>query len=389
MKPLRNLMFCMFACIAMLSMQSCSIAPESGQYAVESDAFNGNISVHEGPGVADYVNMFDAVEYYDKENMYSFSHDFGEGKAEDESIYVKFADFGEAWISGTVRYAIPSDDEKMQLLHERYDTQHGIEAELIRQTIERAVYLAGPLMTSQESNSSKRAYLLDVIMDQAQNGVYRVTTQDEKVIDVVSGKEKTIKVSVPDTCKTGGKCVGGYTRSESSPLNDYGIKLYNFTIKKIKYSGPVQDQIAKQQEMNMQMEELGIEAKKAQTQAITTAENAKADVAKANALKDVAVAEAQKATAVAEETAKQKKITDDATFYGRELEAKADRLKVQAGLTPLDKAKIEQATAIGVAEALAKRPVPSIVSGGGTGGTLESSYQMKEMLLLMDQLKGE
>ena len=46
-------------------------------------------------------------------------------------------------------------------------------------------------------------------------------------------------------------------------------------------------------------------------------------------------------------------------------------------------------TAIGVAEALSKRPVPSIVMSGGEGGkgsSLANSYTMENMLLLQKQL---
>lgn len=371
---------------SLLTIIGCTISPESGQYAVESDKFNGEITVHEGPGMVDMFNVFDAVKYYDKENMYSFSHFSNEGTSADESIYVKFADFGEANISGTVRYAIPTSDSIMQILHERYEDQDGIEKELIRQAIERAVYLSGPLMTSQESNSSQRAYLLDVIMDQAQNGVYRVKSEDIKVMDVATNKEKTIKVSRPIDCDTGNNCINGYVRTEPSPLNEYNIRLYNFTIKRIEYSGPVKDQIAKQQEMNMQMEELSIKAKKSQTEAITTVENAKAEVALVNAEKDKQVAQAQANTAVAREKLEQAKLDAAAQLVLKKAEAEGNRLKVQAGLTPLEKARIDKETAIGVAAELAKRPVPMIVNNG-SGNNLENAYSTKEMLLLLDQIK--
>ena len=50
--------------------------------------------------------------------------------------------------------------------------------------------------------------------------------------------------------------------------------------------------------------------------------------------------------------------------------AEGDRLKVQAGLTPLERAKIDKETAIGVAAELAKVKFPSsmvIVGGSGSG----------------------
>lgn len=389
---MKNFKFIMFSML-FLFIASCTIAPESGQYAVESDYFDGELTVWNGPGMKDAFNIWDDVAYYDKENMYSFSHDLEEGRAIDESIYVKFADFGEANISGTVRYALPTNSDKMQKLHENYDSQEGIEKELIRQAIERAVYLSGPLMTSQESNGSKRAELLSVIMDQAQDGIYMVKTVDEKVMDVATGKEKTIKISRPVKCDPGTpNCVGQYRRAEPSALNDYGVKLYNFTVKRIEYSGPVKEQIQKQQQMNMAMEELTIKAKQSQTEAITTVENAKAEVALVNAQRDKSIAEAQAATAVAKEKLAQKKFEIAGTLAEKEAEAKASRLKVQAGLDPLKAAEIEKQRAIGIMEQWAKRPVPMIdnrSTGGGKSGGLEEAIELKELMLMLDRTKSK
>jgi len=67
---------------------------------------------------------------------------------------------------------------------------------------------------------------------------------------------------------------------------------------------------------------------------------------------------------------------------------KGDRLKVAAGLTPLEKATIEKETRIGVAEALAKRPVPKIVMNRGGGQSdLVNSIAMENMIVLMNKMK--
>lgn len=61
--------------------------------------------------------------------------------------------------------------------------------------------------------------------------------------------------------------------------------------------------------------------------------------------------------------------------------AEANRLKVQAGLTPEKKAEIEKETAIGVARELAKMATPEIVIMGenGKGGDLTNSLIQAEM----------
>lgn len=371
----------LFLSMSILWMASCTIAPDSGQFSVESDAINGKITVESGPGIKDYWNVLDDYELYEKESMYSFSHDVTEGEGSDQSIYVKFADFGEAWISGTIRYALPANDSIMRILHERYGNQIQLEKELIRQAIERSVYLSGPMMTSQESNVTKRAMLSDLIQDQAQNGTYKVEFQDTLLYDPITKKEKPVKLASPIKCTT---CAGGYERSEPSPLNQYGITLYNLTIKRIKYSDIVEEQIAQQQKMNMEMDQLNIEAKRAQTNAITIAEEAKAEVAKVNAERDKLIAKAESEMKVAQLNAEKEKWNR----LAEEEKAKALDAVYKVGLSPKEKAQIDKETLIGMAAEIAKAPVPLMVNNGSSqgGSSMENAFGAERALMLMQML---
>ena len=97
--------------------------------------------------------------------------------------------------------------------------------------------------------------------------------------------------------------------------------------------------------------------------------------------------QAQKEAAVALENLKRDKSRAASELALKRAAAEGDRLKVQAGLTPLEKATINKETAIGVAAELAKRPVPKIVIEGGAGGSnLATGYTMEQMLLVMDKL---
>jgi hypothetical protein len=91
---------------------------------------------------------------------------------------------------------------------------------------------------------------------------------------------------------------------------------------------------------------------------------------------------------VAKERLEQDKYKAASTLALKKAEAEGDKLKVMAGLSPLEQAKIDKETAIGIATALSKRPVPMIVSGGGSnsGSGLSKSYEMENMILLVDKL---
>ena len=77
---------------------------------------------------------------------------------------------------------------------------------------------------------------------------------------------------------------------------------------------------------------------------------------------------ARKAKLVAIENLAQARLDAAAKLVLKEAEAKGDKLKVAAGLTPLEAASIEMETRIGVARELAKVNVPNIVISGGSGG---------------------
>jgi regulator of protease activity HflC (stomatin/prohibitin superfamily) len=383
-----SLLYIAFVLITMYIFPSCQIQPEAGQYSVESDAWDGEITVAAGPGVKDWWNMFDDYKYYAKEAMLDFQAiklENGEYNL-DKCLNIKFADFGEAQICGTVRYHLPENDSTMKILHQRYHSQGGVESELIKQTLMRATYLSGPLMTSQESNVVKRSFLLDIIQDQAQFGIYEMVFKDTMIMDIISGKEKVIRMGSPATCKDIIRCPNGLSRSEESPLSQYGIKIYNLTIERIAYSNVVNQQIARQQQTNMQMDSLTIQAKKANTEALIAGENAKARVAEVNAERDAAIAKAQADTEVS-------RLNSIKAEYDRKIaeqEAKASEAKANVPLTAKERAEFEQKTKIGVAEQLAKAPVPQlIINGDGSkGSTLEQSYGIERMLLLMQQLQN-
>jgi hypothetical protein len=114
----------------------------------------------------------------------------------------------------------------------------------------------------------------------------------------------------------------------------------------------------------------------AQQERIRVEEQGKADAEKAKweqeKIKAVAVTKAEQEYEVARLAALEAKEIAKKTKELGEAEAHAARLKVQAGLTPLEKATIEKETAIGVAQALANsqvRWVPEVmVAGSGNNG---------------------
>lgn len=243
------------------------------------DPIDGDLHCHSEPGMVQ--QRFGKVTMYDKSFQYWFSAQADQGGTGDASIGLRFNDGGHGKISGSVRIDVPMCGEKMIALHVKYGSQKAIESDIIRTTFERAVYMTGPLMSSKESYAEKRNYMIASIEDQAINGVYKQTTKEEKGIDPISGKEKTVTkvklvkdVSAPN----------GLARQEVSPLTTFGLRASNLSINKVKYDKTVETQIRKQQESIMAVQTAIADAKKAEQDAIKAEKEgeARAAVAKWN-----------------------------------------------------------------------------------------------------------
>ena len=93
---------------------------------------------------------------------------------------------------------------------------------------------------------------------------------------------------------------------------------------------------------------------------------------------------AQQAFEVAELQAKEAKEKAKKIVAEGEAEAAAARAKVQAGLTPLERAKIDMETKIGVAEALSKVQLPKVIMAGGTDKNGNAAMDAMGLKMLID-----
>jgi regulator of protease activity HflC (stomatin/prohibitin superfamily) len=252
-----------------------------------------------------------------------------------------------------------------------YNGMDRLMQDLVRPTTNKVIYASGPLMSAFESYAEKKNDLIEYITDQLNNGVYKTTVKTVETTDPITGEKKTIKIAslIPDP-----ESPGGYKRSESSPFAYYGLEIGQVSVSNIDYSEKVKQQIAQQQEANMLVQTSKAKTLAAQQEAIRAEEAGKAAAMEAKwqqeKIKAVEVTKAEQEFEVARLAALKAK--EDAKRIEAQglAEAAAARAKVQAGLTPLEKATIEKETAIGIAEALAKsnvRWVPEIIVTGNNG----------------------
>jgi len=265
--------------------------------------------------------------------------------------------------------------------------------DLIRPTTVKAVFASGPLMSAFESYAAKKNDLIFYITDQLNHGVYKTRTTEQKVFDELTQQEKVVRVAeiIKDE-----KAPGGLARQETSPFSYYGLDISQLAISNIGYDETVRNQIAAQQQANMQIQTAMAQSMEARQNAIKAEEQGKATAAtekwKQEAIKAVEVTKAEQAKEVARLEADRAKFVADKIIQEKRAEAEANRLLVQAGLTPLDKATIDKEKAIGIAKELAAYKgdwVPKVVSSGGTGSSNNQAMDavgLKMMLDIIDKL---
>jgi len=339
---------------------------DAGYYQIKQAAVTGTMSVIESPGT--YLRLFANVTTYHVSDVYYFSKsEAGQADSDADPIKVRFNDGGTAEISGMIKFRLPSDPAKQLKLHQDFKNYKAIKHDLMRQVVAEALMQTSPLMKAEDSYSTRRSEFTDIAEDQVTEGIFETVAKEFKDKDADGNEfiEKDVNIKLDDK--------GQRVIRKISPLKQYGIEVIQFVIKDIDFDNTIDALISKKKEAEQQKVVAKANAEKAKQDAITAREQGNARIATEKANQDVEkikeVTIAQKEFEVAQ--LKRKQAEQDAAAQvttGKAL-AEVNRLKVQAGLTPLEKATIAKETAIGVAAELAKVQFPSMmVIGGGAGG---------------------
>lgn len=274
-------MFLMFVGVILASLSGSIIeTKEADEMLVVQSITNGKLTWYTGTEPWVWQN-FGNVTRYKKRAIYSFD-DWEEpvdakskGKCTN-GIEVRFNDGGHGTVCGSVQFEMPTDPAHLDLIQTKFRGQEAVQSALIEKITGKAIYMSGPLMSSRESYAEKRNSLLAYIEDQIQNGVYKTVQREAHTKDPITGADKTVTVVDIVMGKNGHP-----EREQESVLSPFGIKAFNFTIKRLPYDDAVEAQIKEQQNITMGVQTSIANAKKAEQNALTAVETGKADAAKA------------------------------------------------------------------------------------------------------------
>ena len=295
---------------------------DNSQVMVVQNPLSGKLTWYTTTGGIKWQG-FGTVTKYNKQSTFWFSAKPDQGKKNDESIKTRFNDGAHGFISGSFSWVMPTDEPTLTALHTKYSSQTGIEQQLIRTVVEKAVYMTGPLMSSTESYASRRNELLSYVDDQMTRGVYKTVSVDERTKDTMTGADKTVRVVKLVQSKS-----GDYEREDVSPFQTLGIKTFNLSFNAVTYDDAVENQINAQQQAVMDVQTAMANAKKAEQDVITTGKKGEANAAEAKwkqeVIKAQAVTQAEQEKLVAETAAAREKAVAETAGLQRKNVAELD-----------------------------------------------------------------
>ena len=357
--------------------------PITGEYVVWTD---GGLQWQGYGNVKEYAKT-SQIEFSDLERNEGGYVAVGENPAAGTT----FNDRGKGYIIGSFRVVLPNDEKNMMAIQRDFGSEKALINNLVRPTLYKVVTACGPLMSSLESVSETRTDLTAYITDQLNNGVYKTKTTKVEVLNEITGEKETRTQAelIADE-----SAPGGYKRQETSPFSQYGITAGIVSVVDIKYDAATQSQIDAQKAANLSVITAKTQAAKAIQETITIEEQGKAAAAKAKweqeREKAIAVTMAEQEREVSRLAAEKAEFDKKRIVAQGQAEAEANRLKVQAGLTPQERAEWDYKTAVGIAEALANskvRWVPEVMMGGqGSNGSAMDAVGLNMMLDVVNKM---
>lgn len=301
-----------------------------------------------------------------------------------------FAEGDQADLSHTVKWDLPGDEPTMLRLHTTYNNIDNLATTTLAQFQKQTASYSCQRMTSEEHYSGGESQLNQYFQDQLRNGQVLLITETKTSLQT-DGSSKTY-IEVNERMNSDSTA---FLRNDESiaDIQNMGMEPSFASVDKVIYNPEIYIKLEKKiafaaDEANSK-QELVAEQQKAETAKVRGEKMIAEKRATEEASKLEAVIRAEKEAEVAAQNLIRDKNVAASTLALKRAEAEGDKLKVAAGLSPLEQAEWDYKEAVGVAEALAKRPVPQIVmdGGGGQGGSsLSNAYTMEQMLLLQKSL---
>ena len=300
-----------------------------------------------------------------------------------------FSEGDNAELEHTVKWDLPSSEAMMLDLHITYNRFENLMSTTLLSYQKKIASFSTQRMSSEAHYSGGKSQLDQYFQDQLRNGQVLLQTNTKTRI-LEDGSQETyidVKPKLDDN--------GEMVRVESD-IQTFGILSTYTSIDNVHYVEEIDVKLRQKIKYAADKANSKQELIAAQQEEQTAIVKGRKLIAERTATEEAdeieSVIRARKAKLVAAEKLEEDKYKAASTLALKKAEAEGDKLKVLAGLSPLEQAKMDKETAIGVAQALAGPNgivFPRIVvSGGESNGGGNGALQTVQLKMLNDLAKS-
>jgi hypothetical protein len=381
-------------------------------------SLGGNVYVRSQAGY--YAKYFGKVWTYPRAVQCYFSGKGDEGGAADQSIRVTFNDGGTAQISAMAFYRTPVTEEYQLKMHQNFNNDMDSVTHTVRAHLTNCIKATGPLMSSSEHQSARKAEFTQLVETQLRNGLYVMRKIDVELKDRTDEDGNPITVYATEIVEDAD---GVPKIAQTSPLKEYNIEILQFSVTETLYDTQTLAQFATKKEAFLAAEQSKAEREQEVQQRLMIIEKGLREAAEAEAVANVRKTTSVIAAQEKFEIAEQAKLEAEtkasmalavAVIEKEEAETKANmelavaelnaqaaiqkgaavvtlaeaeekRIEIAGAITEKDQilAEIEANMRAKIAENLAKIQTPATLVVGGSGAEGGGNDLMSNMVNLL------
>ena len=188
-----------------------------------------------------YPKWFATVWTYPRYVEATYNDDASEGEKPKESIRATFNDGGTADVCTYVRISTPVLEDKRKEFHRQFSGNVQNATIAVRNHMINCIKAAAPLMSASENQSARKAEFAQVIENMLKTGLYKMNKIEKELKDRTDEKGNPITVYATEIIVDGD---GNPIISQSSPLEEYGICVIQFSVTAIEYDEITREQFA-------------------------------------------------------------------------------------------------------------------------------------------------
>lgn len=315
-------------------------------------------------------------------------------------VSVMFIDRATAKVFISTRFEIPADEDAFIKLVETYKTPQNLVNNTLLQTINEQLTNITFMYSADDYVSGGATDYKLTIEDALKNGGFVVRreevidtlfTPELLTIDSLVSKPRQIQ-EIRKLTKNSKVIENGIPKRVPHEINTNKVITAQVIVSDVVLEGSFTDKLREQRDISAQKiieiqkietaraAQLRIVAEGERDKAAERVSQEKAQVAKLISI-ETQVKEEESKRQLAEIAVRTAELEAKATLTRERTQAEANRLKVNAGLTPQERAEWEYKTAVGVAEHFSKMNTPQVIinSEGGKGNDLTNSLIQAEM----------